>query len=42
MVLYGITLSLLAEDLRDADPILLSPFYANDVAFDGSERLSAA
>ena len=33
MVLYGITLAPLVEELRDADPALLSPFYANDVAF---------
>ena len=26
----------------DADPTLLSPFYANDVTFDGLERRSAA
>ena len=42
MVLYGITLYPLAEELRDADPTLLSPFYANDVAFDRSARGSAA
>ena len=42
MVLYGTTLVLLAEELMDADPTLLSPFYANDAAFDGSERWSAA
>ena len=38
MVLYGITLVPLAEDLRDADPTLLSPFYYNYAAFYGSER----
>ena len=32
VVLYGITVVSLVEDLRDADPILLSPFYADDVA----------
>ena len=37
-VLYGITLVTLEEDIRDADPTPLSPFYANDAAFDGSER----
>ena len=41
MVLYGITLVPLAEDLRAADPGLLSPFYADDAAFDGSARRSA-
>ena len=41
MVLYRITLDPLAEDLRDADPKLLSPFYTNDVAFEGSARRSA-
>ena len=42
MVLYGITLVLLIEDLRDADPTLHSPFYADDTAFDGSARRSTA
>ena len=41
MVLYGITIVPLAEELRAADPGLLSPFYADDAAFDGSERRSA-
>ena len=41
MVLYGITLVPLAEELRAADPGLLSPFYAEDAMFDGSERRSA-
>ena len=41
MVLYRITLVPLAEELRDADPTLLSPFYADDAAFDGLERRSA-
>ena len=41
MIVYGITLVTLAEELRDADPTLLPPFYANDAAFDGSERSSA-
>ena len=35
MVLYGITLVPLVEELRDADPPLLSPFYTNDATFDG-------
>ena len=42
MVLYGITLVLLAYELRDVDPTLLSTFYANDTEFDGSMRLSVA
>ena len=41
MVLYGITLVPLAEELQAADPGLLSPFYADDAAFDGSARRSA-
>ena len=41
MVLYGITLVPLAEELRAADPGLLFPFYADDAAFDGSARQSA-
>ena len=35
MVLYGINLVRLAEELRAADPGLLSPFYADDALFDG-------
>ena len=42
MVLYGIILYTLVEDLRDADPTLLSPFYAADADFDGLARRSAA
>ena len=41
MVLYGITLVPLAEELRAADQGLLSPFYADDADFDGSARRSA-
>ena len=41
MVLYGIPLIPLAEELRAAYPGLLSPFYADNAAFDGSERRSA-
>ena len=41
MVLYRITLVPLAEELRAADPGLLSPFYTDDAAFNGSERRSA-
>ena len=40
MVLYGITLVPLAKEFRTADPGLLSPFYADDAAFDGSARRS--
>ena len=40
MVLYGITLVPLAKDIRVADPGLISPFYAVDTVFDGSERRS--
>ena len=40
MVLYGITLVPLAEELRAADPELLSPFYRDNAAFDGSSRRS--
>ena len=41
MVLYGVTLVPLAEELQAADLGLLSPFYADDTAFNGSERQSA-
>ena len=41
MILYGITLVPLAEDLRAANLGLLSIFYADDTAFDGSARCSA-
>ena len=33
MVLYGITLFPLAEELQEVDPGLLSRFYADGVAF---------
>ena len=36
IVLYGITLVPPEEDLRAADLGILSPFYADDGAFDGS------
>ena len=36
-VFYGSTLVHLSKELRAADPGLLSPFYADDAAFDGSE-----
>ena len=42
MVLYGITLVLLLEELKGADPPFLPPFYANDVKFDQSSSWSAA
>ena len=41
MVLYGIALAPLSEELRAEDPGLFSPFYADDAAFDGSARRSA-
>ena len=40
MVLYGITLSPLVEELRAADLALLESFYANNMAFDGSAQQS--
>ena len=39
--MYGITLVPLAEELTTADPGLLSTFYADDAASDGSARRSA-
>ena len=42
VVLYGITLAPLVEELRYTDPTLLSPFYAKYAAFDRSERQSVA
>ena len=41
MVLYSITLVPLANQLRAADPGLLSPFYADDAVFDGLAQRSA-
>ena len=41
MVLCGITLIPLVEELRAVDSGLLSPFYVDDAAFDGSARRSA-
>eukprot|EP00957_Ditylum_brightwellii_P059953 4551817-Ditylum_brightwellii.AAC.1 len=35
MVTYGITLVLLAEQIRAADAEVMAPFYADDVALDG-------
>ena len=41
MVLYGINLFPLAEEIIAADLGLLSPFYADDAAFGISARCSA-
>ena len=41
MVLYGITLVPLTEELQMADPVLLAPLYANRELFYGSTRHSA-
>ena len=41
MVLYGINLVPLAEELRAADPGLLSQLYPYNAVFDGSARRSA-
>ena len=41
MVLDGIILVHIAKELRAADLGLLSPFYADDAAFNSSERQSA-
>ena len=41
MVLYGITLVPLAEELRVVYHGFLSPFYTYDVAFDDSAQRSA-
>ena len=41
MVLYGITIVPLADELQSADPGLLSPFYAGDADFGGLARRSA-
>ena len=37
MVFYGVTLVPFEEERSAADPGLLSPFYVDDAAFDGSE-----
>ena len=42
MILYEITFVPLKEELRYVEPILLSLFYFNDAAFDGSARRSVA
>ena len=41
MVLYGINLVILVEDLWAVDPGILTPFYTDNTAFDGSEQRSA-
>ena len=41
MLLCGITLTPRAEELSATDPGLISPFSADDAAFDGSTRRSA-
>ena len=41
MVLHGITLFPLAEEIRAANPGLLSLFYADDATFEDSARQSA-
>ena len=41
MVLYGITIIPLEEDLRAADPGLLTPLYTDGAAFDGLAWRSA-
>ena len=40
MVLYGITLVPMMEELRYEDPTLLSSYYADDAVFYGSSRRS--
>ena len=42
IVLYGIILVPLEDELRDVYPSILSPFYANNAVFDGLARWSAA
>ena len=41
MVLYGITLVPLVEELQAADLRLITPLYEDDAEFDGSVRRSA-
>ena len=41
MVLYGITLTPLTEEIIVADTGLLLPLYADDAAFDSSPRQNA-
>ena len=40
MVIYGITLVPLVEDLQAVDPGILTPFYTEDTVFDGLVRCS--
>ena len=40
MVIHGIKLVSLLEELHTEEPGLLSPFYADDAAFDRSEKRS--
>ena len=42
MILYGITLVPLVEELRDVDPTFLSSFYADEANFYGLTRRSTA
>ena len=42
MVLYGITLVPLVEELKEVYTTILYPLYPYDVAFDGLVRRSAA
>ena len=41
MVLYGVTLVPLVEELWAAEPGLVTPFHADDEVFDGSEMISS-
>ena len=41
MVLYGLALLPLAEVMREADPGVLKPWYADDTAMQGSVRRNA-
>jgi hypothetical protein len=38
MLLYGVALVPLVEELRQADPMVMSPFYADDAVLDGGTR----
>ena len=41
IILYGITIVSLSEELWAAEPGLLTPFYADNPSFDGSAQRSA-
>ena len=41
MVLYGVTLVPLVEELWEADPGILTPLYVDDATFEGLSRRSA-